>query len=163
MKHTIEIEGLPEGYEVKNIKVTEKQPWDNGSIAALIYVKKKQPRRIVLEETSEENHLYESGQYAAFSAGKFVISGVRNKWREAKENDLSLNNEEPKLKMMAIEFKECSINGCYYVLYKGIKVGQICKYLSGEVLFSGFDITQIEQILTKMKELQNGKDNTISS
>ena len=64
---------------------------------------------------------------------------------------------------MAIEFKECSINGCYYVLYKGIKVGQICKYLSGEVLFSGFDITQIEQILTKMKELQNGKDNTISS
>lgn len=33
MKHTIEIDGLPEGYEVKNIKVTEKQPWDNGSIA----------------------------------------------------------------------------------------------------------------------------------
>lgn len=53
MKHTIEIDGLPEGYEVKNIKVTEKQPWDNGSIAALIYVKKKQPRRIVLEETDD--------------------------------------------------------------------------------------------------------------
>ena len=90
MKHTIEIEGLPEGYEVKNIKVTEKQPWDNGSIAALIYVKKKQPRRIVLEETDEENYLYKSGQCAAFSAGEFVISGTRNKWRiveDSGEND----------------------------------------------------------------------------
>lgn len=77
MKHTIDIEGLPEGYEVKNIKVTEKQPWDNGTIAALIYVKKKQLRRIVLEETNEENHLYESGQYAAFSAGGFVITGTK--------------------------------------------------------------------------------------
>lgn len=56
MKHTIDIEGLPEGYEVKNIKVTEKQPWDNGTIAALIYVKKKQPRRIVLEEVNTVEH-----------------------------------------------------------------------------------------------------------
>ena len=58
MKHTIEIEGLPEGYEVKNIKVTEKQPWDNGSIAALIYVKKKQPRRIVLEEITKHGDYF---------------------------------------------------------------------------------------------------------
>lgn len=53
MKHTIEIEGLPGGYEVKNIRVTENKPWDNGTIAALVYVKKKQPRRIVLEETDD--------------------------------------------------------------------------------------------------------------
>ena len=172
MKYEIEIEGLPEGWEPVCYRPANEGEYylQNGVVYSSIdmtypriIVKKKQPRRLVLEETGEKNHLYESGQYSSFSAGGFVISGVRNKWREAKENDLSLNNEEPKLKMMAIEFKECSINGCYYVLYKGIKVGQICKYLSGEVLFSGFDITQIEQILTKMKELQNGKDNTISS
>ena len=54
MKHTIEIEGLPGGYEVKNIRVTENKPLDNGTIAALVYVKKKQPRRIVLEEAESK-------------------------------------------------------------------------------------------------------------
>lgn len=53
MKHTIEIEGLPEGYNIKCIKLTEKVPFVDGTISALVHVKKKQPRRIVLEETKE--------------------------------------------------------------------------------------------------------------
>lgn len=52
MKHTIEIEGLPEGYNIKCIKLTEKVPFVDGTISALVHVKKKQPRRIVLEEVN---------------------------------------------------------------------------------------------------------------
>ena len=118
MKYEIEIEGLPEGWEpiaIRKQKLGEHifcldtgfvVPADHRTPKAHLIVKKKQPRRIVLEETSEENHLYESGQYAAFSAGKFVISGVRNKWREVKENDSSLTNEEPKLSLTVDECRE---------------------------------------------------------
>ena len=122
MKHTIEIEGLPEGWEpvaIRKQKLGEHifcldtgfvVPADHRTPKAHLIVKKKQPRRIVLEETSEENHLYESGQYAAFSAGKFVISGVRNKWREVNENDSSLTNEEPKLSLTVDECRNMSLS-----------------------------------------------------
>lgn len=96
MKHTIDIEGLPEGWEPVAFRkplIGEKifqygeihKCTCKAEISSLI-VKKKQPRRIVLEETSEENHLYESGQYAAFSVGEFVIAGTKNKWREVKDS-----------------------------------------------------------------------------
>jgi len=122
MKYEIEIEGLPEGWEpvaIRKQKLGEHifcldtgfvVPADHRTPKAHLIVKKKQPRRIVLEETSEENHLYESGQYAAFSAGKFVISGVRNKWREVKENDSSLTNEEPKLSLTVDECRNMSLS-----------------------------------------------------
>lgn len=90
MKHTIDIEGLPEGYNIESVKITHSNVMDGGVMLAVVNVKKKQPRRIVLEETSEENHLYESGQYASFSVGEFVITGTRNKWRiieDSGEND----------------------------------------------------------------------------
>jgi len=113
---------LPEGWEpvaIRKQKLGEHifcldtgfvVPADHRTPKAHLIVKKKQPRRIVLEETSEENHLYESGQYAAFSAGKFVISGVRNKWREVKENDSSLTNEEPKLSLTVDECRNMSLS-----------------------------------------------------
>ena len=122
MKYEIEIEGLPEGWEpvaIRKQKLGEHifcldtgfvVPADHRTPKAHLIVKKKQPRRIVLEETSEENHLYESGQYAAFSAGKFVISGVRNKWREVKENDPSLTTEEPKLSLTVDECRNTSLS-----------------------------------------------------
>ncbi len=90
MKHTIEIEGLPEGWEPVAFRVPEPGEYffidgnvEFSVIASLPYliIKKKQPRRIVLEETSEENYLYKSGQYASFSVGEFVIAGAKNKWR----------------------------------------------------------------------------------
>lgn len=123
MKHEIDIEGLPEGWEpaaIRKQKLGEHifcldtglvVPADHRTPKAHLIVKKKQPRRIVLEETGEKNHLYESGQYSSFSAGGFVISGVRNKWREVKENDLSLNNEEPKLSLTVDECRSMSLSG----------------------------------------------------
>ena len=55
MKHTIEIEGLPEGYNVESVKITHSHVMDGGIMLAVVNVKKKQPRRIVLEETTEDN------------------------------------------------------------------------------------------------------------
>ena len=119
MKYEIEIEGLPEGWEPVCYRPPNEGEYylQNGVVYSSIdmtypriIVRKEQPRRIVLEETSEENHLYESGQYAAFSAGKFVISGVRNKWREVKENDSSLTNEEPKLSLTVDECRNMSLS-----------------------------------------------------
>lgn len=53
MKHTIEIEGLPEGYNVESVKITHSNVMYGGIMLAVVNVKKKQPRRrIVLEEVS---------------------------------------------------------------------------------------------------------------
>lgn len=53
--HAIEIEGLPEGYEIKRIytcnhKLTEQTE----KIGCVVELQKSKPRRIVLEETEEE-------------------------------------------------------------------------------------------------------------
>ena len=53
MKHTIDIEGLPEGYNVESVKITHSNVMDGGIMLAVVNVKKKQPRRIVLEETDD--------------------------------------------------------------------------------------------------------------
>lgn len=58
MKHTIEIEGLPEGYEIEKLIIKDKLPCLNGSIASAVYVKKKQPRRIVLEEITKQGDYF---------------------------------------------------------------------------------------------------------
>ena len=67
MKHTIEIEGLPEGWEpvaIRKQKLGEHifcldtgfvVPADHRTPKAHLIVKKKQPRRIVLEDTEERN------------------------------------------------------------------------------------------------------------
>lgn len=64
MKHTIDIEGLPEGWEPVAFRIASNDEHrvingviekckGNDSCESLI-VKKKQPRRIVLEETDED-------------------------------------------------------------------------------------------------------------
>lgn len=50
MKHTIEIEGLPGGYNVESVKITHSNVMDGGIMLAVVNVKRKQPHRIVLEE-----------------------------------------------------------------------------------------------------------------
>ena len=56
---------------------------------------------------------------------------------------------------MAIAFVPCSIKD-YYDVYSGhIKLGQVCKFKSGKVTFKGISIDELEQILSKMKELQD--------
>ena len=67
MKHTIEIEGLPEGWEPVAFRkplIGEKM-FQYGKVhrcnceaeISSLIIKKKQPRRIVLEETDEDNIL----------------------------------------------------------------------------------------------------------
>lgn len=55
---------------------------------------------------------------------------------------------------MAIAFVPVSIKGYYDVYSDHIKLGQVCKLKSGNVTFKGISIKEIEQILAKMKELQ---------
>lgn len=81
MKHTIDIDGLPEGFEVKEVLLIECESNDNDQriYGAQVIVKKKQPRRIVLEECPH-GFIYYEGRY----------------WREVKESELSLHREDDK-------------------------------------------------------------------
>ena len=122
MKHTIEIEGLPEGWEPVAIRKQKPGEYifclDTGFVVPANYrtpkahliVKKKQPRRIVLEETNEGN---QTGR------GKLMdqilcchddilirLSEPKKYWREVKESDSSLTNEEPKLSLTVDECRE---------------------------------------------------------
>ena len=58
MKHTIEIDGLPEGYNVESVKITHSNVMDGGIMLAVVNVKKKQPRRIVLEEITKQGDYF---------------------------------------------------------------------------------------------------------
>ena len=55
---------------------------------------------------------------------------------------------------MAIAFVPVSKNGYYDVYNAHIKLGQVCKFKSGDVTFKGISINELEQIIAKMKELQ---------
>ena len=54
---------------------------------------------------------------------------------------------------MAIAFVPVSKNG-FDVYSAHARIGQVCKFKSGNVTFKGISINELEQILTKMKELQ---------
>ena len=126
MKHTIEIEGLPEGWEpvaIRKQKLGEHifcldtgfvVPADHRTPKAHLIVKKKQPRRIVLEETGEDNQT---------GCGELMdqilcchddilirLSEPKKYWREIKENDSSLTNEEPKLSLTVDECRNMSLS-----------------------------------------------------
>ena len=114
-KHEIEVEGLPEGYVPVAFRLplkTEKYFFDGEIHTAFenmayeyLIVKKKQPRRIVLEETEEkigdlcqQHFVRTDGSIADFR----IIS--ENKWREVKET------EEPKLCLSVEECEEIVYN-----------------------------------------------------
>ncbi len=59
---------------------------------------------------------------------------------------------------MAIAFVPVSIKGYYDVYSFNIKLGQVCKLKSGNVTFRGISTNELEQILSKMKELQGGNN-----
>ena len=124
MKYEIEIEGLPEGWEPVAFRkplIGEKifqygeihKCTCKAEISSLI-VKKKQPRRIVLEETDEDNQT---------GCGELMdqilcchddilirLSEPKKYWREIKENDSSLTNEEPKLSLTIDECRNMSLS-----------------------------------------------------
>lgn len=97
MKHEIEIEGLPEGWEPVAFRIPEQGEhfYTDGNVefsvtASLPYliVKKKQPRRIVLEEIPDD--------LVSSSFSETVVRIGNKWWREVKESDLSLHNTDDK-------------------------------------------------------------------
>lgn len=122
MKHEIEIEGLPEGWEPVEFRCPNDGEsyigYDGKVVTSLIandfygqrlIVKKKRPRRIVLEETDEENRTYRAGVFVPqFISGGIVLHGQSKIWRGINETAQSLNNadENESLRLSADECKK---------------------------------------------------------
>jgi len=126
---TIEVEGLPEGWkavahrkplkeeyilygdEICKPKGLMNRPW--------LIVEKIQLRRIVLEETNEERRIC-FGEWYESQEGKLMrwpyggkTDGKHKVWREVKETDIPLTNEDDKLSLSVIELKDISSNAKY--------------------------------------------------
>ena len=115
----IEVEGLPEGWKavayrvpkgniefvfIENV-VREAKPQDK----KCLIVEKIQPRRIVLEETNEERRIC-YGEWYESQEGKLMrwpyggkTDGKHRVWREVKETDIPLNNNDLKLSLSVDE------------------------------------------------------------
>ena len=115
----IEVEGLPEGWKavayrvpkgniefvfIENV-VREAKPQDK----KCLIVEKIQPRRIVLEETNEERRIC-YGEWYESQEGKLMrwpyggkTDGKHRIWREVKETDIPLNNNDLKLSLSVDE------------------------------------------------------------
>ena len=111
----IEVEGLPEGWKavayrvpkgniefvfIENV-VREAKPQDK----KCLIVEKIQPRRIVLEETNEERRIC-YGEWYESQEGKLMrwpyggkTDGKHRVWREVKETDIPLTNEDVNVKI----------------------------------------------------------------
>ena len=105
----IEVEGLPEGWKavayrvpkgniefvfIENV-VREAKPQDK----KCLIIEKIKPHRVVLEKT-EEKHL--GCQTLYIDDTEFMIM-TDKVWREVKETDIPLTNEEPKLSLSVAE------------------------------------------------------------
>ena len=120
MKHEIEIEGLPEGWEPVEFRCPndgESYIGYDGKVVTKVItsliandfygqrliVKKKQPRRIVLEETENDS----DGRQQVFYIGSTSFSTYsRRVWKQVKEGDLSLNNADDK-ESLRLSVDEC--------------------------------------------------------
>ena len=91
----IEIEGLPEGFEINSVTINAGETISQcfNTIQATIHLKKIKPRRIVLEEISKEEY------HRLFNDERCSdIYNMRDSyWREVKET------EEPKLSLSVDE------------------------------------------------------------
>ena len=105
----IEIEGLPEGWKAiayrrpypqeyilksegaMKVRIRGEQPW--------LIIERIKPHRVVLEKT-EEKHL--GCQTLYIDDTEFMIM-TDKVWREVKENDIPLTNDEPNVKMGVIQ------------------------------------------------------------
>ena len=78
MKHEIEIPDLPEGYEIGKPKVVYAHMGDSHPIYISIPLKKKQPHRIVLEETGEIRKP-KAGEYIQ-NNGNYCLCRKPDRW-----------------------------------------------------------------------------------
>ena len=118
MKYEIEIEGLPEGWEIEKCDIKGDISSNDASfkyINAVIRITKKQPRRIVLEETGKTRKP-KSGEYVRSSNIFYMVTSPENYgngceiWREVKESDYSLSKDEPKLSLTVDECRNMSLS-----------------------------------------------------
>ena len=112
MKHTIEIEGLQEGWEIEKCDIKGDISSNDASfkyINAVIRITKKQPRRIVLEKTGEIRSNLKLNCYNYFYVDSEGFDKIKI-FREVKENDSSLTNEEPKLSLTVDECRNMSLS-----------------------------------------------------
>ena len=112
MKYEIEIEGLPEGWEIEKCDIKGDISRNDASfkyINAVIRITKKQPRRIVLEETGEIRSNLKLNCYNYFYVDSEGFDKIKI-LREVKENDSSLTNEEPKLSLTVDECRNMSLS-----------------------------------------------------
>ena len=103
-KQTIEVEGLPEGWRVKTMTIRPRHTKEDKFRAeAILELEKIKPRRIVLQETSEE--------IDATGCQLLVIDDVTldiytdKLWKEVKETDIALNSDETKLELNADDLR----------------------------------------------------------
>lgn len=116
MKHEIEIEGLPEGWEAVAFRApsTNEYYFEHGVIVrgntpyAKLIVKKKQPRRIVLEEDINDNRNPSTAQTLKLSSGRIMHIFCPYAVREVKETDIPLTNDDDNesLRLSVDECKE---------------------------------------------------------
>lgn len=113
-KQTIEVE-VPEGWKVKEYRMPNKGDyfWHQNRVCVAsssfidkrLIIEKIQPRRIVLEVTNEERHVSFGDWYGDKDGtiGQWPDSEYRSEesyviWREVKETDIPLTNEDPNAK-----------------------------------------------------------------
>lgn len=130
MKHTIEIEGLPEGWEADKITLPSSLFIIANEVkyGTFLKLRKKQPRRILLEETEQIRGIL-PGEWGEINPGDLVYNSKINGnaypgeyriWREVKETDLSLHNDDDKesLRLSVDECKDFLKGNNFYLLNK---------------------------------------------
>jgi len=108
-KQTIEVD-VPNGYEISKIE------YFSDSQYIKVRIKEKiQPRRIVLEETNEVRRIC-FGEWYESQDGKLMrwpyggkTDGKHKVWREVKETDIPLTNEDDKLSLSVDECKDLQV------------------------------------------------------
>ena len=83
MKYEIEIEGLPEGWEIEKCDIKGDISSNDASfkyINAVIRITKKQPRRIVLEDTGRNSSSIKVGEFGLSKDGSFYRCEEPTKW-----------------------------------------------------------------------------------
>lgn len=138
---TIGVEGLPKGWKAVAYRVPQHNEFilcDEGVMQAInglikhkspgLILEKIQPRRIVLEETNEYRQVNDGEWYENSTSGFAIWRGRESIsrfkiWREVKETDIPLTNDEPKLSLSVDECKELNdyING-YRMLSNELEV-----------------------------------------
>lgn len=86
----IEIEGLPEGFEINSVTINAGETISQcfNTIQATIHLKKSKPHRISFDEITDGTQDIDADYYIKYKW-----------WREVKETDIPLINEDANVKM----------------------------------------------------------------